>query len=141
MVSRADTERVNAGCLDGVRVRHQFGSNKLKMYDKEGLVLRVETVINDPRQFKVRRRQGGPGRPRQGESEVVKQGKGPLAWLPLRKSVAWLWKYAAVSFATNRRYLEALAIVDDPSAARALLGSGQPAANVRQEATAWRCSR
>jgi hypothetical protein len=39
----------------------------------------------------------------------------------MRKGVAWLWKYAEVSFATNRRYLEALACVDDPSAAQALL--------------------
>lgn len=112
------------GRVDGVRVRHQVGSNKLKMYDKQGLVLRLETVINDPRQFKVRRRRGlHGGRPRPGENEreMVERGKGPLAWLPMRKGVAWLWKYAEVSFATNRRYLEALAQVDDPSAARALM--------------------
>jgi hypothetical protein len=30
--------------------------NWLKMYDKFGQVLRVETVINDPREFRVRRR-------------------------------------------------------------------------------------
>lgn len=107
------------GRVDGVRVRHQVGSNKLKMYDKQGLVLRIETVINDPRQFKVRRRPGPSGRPRVGESETYKHGQ--PAWLPLRKSVAWLWKYAEVSFATNRRYLEALALVDDPSLARKLL--------------------
>jgi hypothetical protein len=116
------------GRVEGVRVRHQLGSNKLKMYDKQGLVLRIETVINDPRQFKVRRRPGPAGRPRSGsnEREVIQQGNGPggkapLAWLPMRKGVAWLWKYAEVSFATNRRYLEALARVDDPSAAEALL--------------------
>ncbi len=30
--------------------------NWLKMYDKFGQILRVETVINDPREFRVRRR-------------------------------------------------------------------------------------
>src|SRR5262245_30070524 len=111
------------GRVDGVRVRQQLGANRLKMYDKQGLVLRIETVINDPRQFKVRRRLGPPGRPRPGQNDrgAVEQGRGAWAGLPMRKGVAWLWKYAEVSFATNRRYLEALARVDDPSAARALL--------------------
>ena len=30
-------------------------NNWLKMYDKFGLVLRIETVINNPREFRVRR--------------------------------------------------------------------------------------
>jgi hypothetical protein len=32
---------------EGVRVKHRFGHNSIKMYDKQGSVLRVETTIND----------------------------------------------------------------------------------------------
>lgn len=39
----------------GARVKHRMKENWIKMYDKFGLVLRVETVINSPREFKVRR--------------------------------------------------------------------------------------
>lgn len=121
---RADGRRV-----DGVRVRHHLGHNKLKMYDKQGHVLRIETVINDPSQFRVRRRLGKAGRPDESGGRPDKHGKGPLVWLPLRKSVVWLWKYAEVSLAANRRYLEAVAVVNDASRARALLdGATQPQA-------------
>lgn len=91
--------------VEGVRIKHQMKSNKLKMYDKAGSVLRIETTINDPREFRVWR----------------KIGKGPPAWQPLPKGVAWLWRIAEVSRSANSRYLEALAVVDDDSAARRLL--------------------
>jgi hypothetical protein len=92
--------------VQGVRVKHSMKSNKLKMYDKAGLVLRIETTINDPTEFRVRRR---------------KAGSKELQWQPLRKGVAWLWRYAEVSRAANGRYLEALAVVHDDSPARRLL--------------------
>jgi hypothetical protein len=92
--------------LEGVRVKHTMKSNKLKMYDKGGLVLRIETTINDPSEFRVRRRQ---------------QASGELTWQPLRKGVAWLWRFAEVSRAANSRYLAALTVVEDDGAARRLL--------------------
>jgi hypothetical protein len=92
--------------VEGVRIKHQMKANKLKMYDKAGLVVRLETVINDPTEFRVRRR---------------KEGSKELVWQPLRKGVAWLWRYAEVSRGANGRYLEALAVVDDDRAARQLL--------------------
>ncbi len=92
--------------VEGVRVKHSMKSNKLKMYDKAGQVLRIETVINDPTEFRVRRRQAGTR---------------DLQWQPLRKGVAWLWRYAEVSRSANGRYLDALVVVDDDSPARRLL--------------------
>jgi hypothetical protein len=86
--------------VGGVRVKHVMKANRLKMYDKAGCVLRIETVINDPREFRVRR-------------ERRRQGKKEMVWQPLLKGVAWLWRYAEVSRAANGRYLEALAVVDD----------------------------
>ena len=101
------------GRVEGVRVVHRLKSNKLKMYNKGGLVLRVETTINNPREFRVRRRRPG-GR--------------ELTWQPLPKGVAWMWRFADVGGAANRRYLEAMAVVDDDGRARRLLDRAtQPA--------------
>lgn len=61
----------------GARVKHWMKANWIKMYDKHGCILRVETVINDPYEFKVRRRTGRPGRR-------------TLGWQPLPKGVAYL---------------------------------------------------
>jgi hypothetical protein len=44
--------------VPGRRVRHRMKRNWLKMYEKAGWILRVETVINDPEGFRVRRRCG-----------------------------------------------------------------------------------
>jgi hypothetical protein len=91
--------------IEGTRVVHKMKKNKLKMYDKAGNVLRVETTINDPGEFRVRR-------PRP---------NGEMEWQRLPKGVAWLWRYADVAGSSNGRYLEALAVVNDDQAARRLL--------------------
>lgn len=80
---------------EGIRVKHSVNGNSIKMYDKEGSVLRVETTINKTEDFRVyRARQGDPG--------------GKKSWRPLQRSVGELWRRAQVSAAANRRYLEAL---------------------------------
>ena len=40
--------------VGGSRIKHRVKQNWLKMYDKAGLVLRIETVINNPNEFRVR---------------------------------------------------------------------------------------
>jgi hypothetical protein len=88
--------------VPGRRVRHRMKRNWLKMYEKAGWILRVETVINDPEEFRVRRR-------------VWRRGRRRTAWVPLRKSVAYLFRYREISLQSNSRYLNALAQVDDPT--------------------------
>ena len=88
----------------GARVKHWVKNNWLKMYDKFGLILRVETVINQPHEFRVRRR-----RERNGQSQMV--------WCPMNKGVVNLPSYQRVARAANERYLEALSVVDDPAPA------------------------
>lgn len=95
--------------VEGVRVKHKIKANWLKMYDKVASVLRIELVINDPTDFRVRR------------WRTTQAGTRELAWQPLRKGVAWLWRYAEVSAAAAGRYLAALAVVADDGAARKLL--------------------
>ena len=92
------------GRWPGARIKHRVKNNWLKMYDKFGWVLRIETVINDPREFRVRRL-----RSRAGHLEMT--------WCPMNKGVVNLYRYREVALASNRRYLDALAVVDDPQPA------------------------
>ena len=88
--------------LPGARIKHQMKNNWLKMYDKFGRILRVETVINDPSEFRVRRK-----RERNGEHRMV--------WCPMNKNVANLHHVERVARAANQRYREALSVVNDPA--------------------------
>ena len=89
--------------LPGARIKHRVKNNWLKMYDKFGQVLRIETVINQPGEFKVRRCR-------------LRQGRRRLLWCPMNKGVANFYQYHAVARAANHRYLDALAVVDLPCA-------------------------
>jgi hypothetical protein len=88
----------------GARIKHRVKNNWLKMYDKFGQVLRIETVINNPREFKVRRRR-------------LRHGRHHLGWCPMNKGVSNFYRYRQVAAAANHRYLAALAVVADPSPA------------------------
>ena len=94
-----------AGRIPGSRIKHRVKENWLKMYDKAGLVLRIETVINNPEEFKVRKK-------------VTRKGIRKVEWVAMRKGVSYLFRYQQVSFQANSRYLEALAVVDDPTHAK-----------------------
>jgi hypothetical protein len=84
---------------EGLRIKHRVGRNTLKMYDKFGRLLRVETTLNEVRSLKVFRRKGH-------------QPNGPRQWLRLRKSVADTPRRAQLSHSANSRYLDMLAAVD-----------------------------
>lgn len=90
---------------EGLRLKHYVAGNAVKLYDKHGQVLRVETTVTRPEDFRVYRAAEG-------------QPRGPKAWRPLRKSVADAPRRAQVSAAANDRYLAALATVptDAPAA-------------------------
>jgi hypothetical protein len=80
----------------GIRIKHRMKNNSIKMYDKDS-VLRVEMTINNPREFKIFKECGSK-----------KQKK----WVPMGKSIANLYRYAQVSEAANKRYLDALSLVE-----------------------------
>jgi hypothetical protein len=92
----------------GARIKHRLKGNWIKMYDKYGCVLRIETVINQPYEFRVRRR----GR---------RHGEEVTGWFPMSKGVANSYRYAEVARRANLRYLQALSAVDDPACAYRLL--------------------
>ena len=87
---------------EGVRIKHAYGLNSVKLYDKQGQVLRVETTIHDASGLKVFR-------------PVGDAPKGELKWQALRKGVADLHRRCELSQAANERYLEALAVVESPT--------------------------
>lgn len=81
---------------EGMRLKHRVRNNWIKMYDKQGSVLRVETVITEPREMKVyRAKEGDP------------QGK--KRWRYMRRGVADLYRRAQVCQKSNERYLQAMA--------------------------------
>jgi hypothetical protein len=84
---------------EGVRIKHRVKENSIKAYDKGGSVLRVETTMNNPSDFKVLRKKHG-------------ESKGKAQWRPLRRGVADVNRRAQVSQASNERYLDALAATD-----------------------------
>lgn len=92
----------------GARVKHRMKGNWIKMYDKHGCVLRIETVINRPSEFRVRRK-------------GMRQGQPVMGWYPMAKRVTNMYRYAEVCRSANRAYLQALAAIDDPSQAYRLL--------------------
>ena len=93
---------------EGICVKHRVDENSIKMYDKQGSVLRIETTINNPQRFKVRR-------------AVTRRGERVRRWVPLRKGVADITRRAEICRAANERYLEALGVVGEPSPTRQLL--------------------
>jgi hypothetical protein len=90
--------------IEGTCVKHRFGKSSIKMYDKRGTVLRIETTANDVSFFKhhrkVEHRDGPPTR--------------ELA--PVKKSIYSLIDLREILRGCNRRYLAHLSALDDFSA-------------------------
>jgi hypothetical protein len=76
----------------GRRVKFRMKGNSLKIYDKWS-VLRVETTINRPGEFKI----------------FLGEEKG---WKPMAKGVSNFWRYFEVGTTANRRFFNALAAVN-----------------------------
>jgi len=81
---------------EGVRLKHWLNGNSIKAYNKAGNLLRLETTINNTREFKVFRQ------PNDDTSR-------PASWQKMRKGVSDLHRRAQVSQACNDRYADHLA--------------------------------
>jgi hypothetical protein len=99
---------------EGYRVKHRVKGNSIKVYDKWS-VLRIETTITQPREFKVLRVIRRPRR------KPIRQ------WRPMGKGVGNMARYFQVGSQANSRYLEALAQVQQRGkAVKELDGLCQP---------------
>lgn len=91
---KAEVTSDQKGRAEGRRVKHRVGRNSIKMYDHIN-VFRVETTINQSRDFKTRKNQ-----------EI--EGRRVISWEPMNKGVANLKRFFDVGAASNERYLNAL---------------------------------
>jgi hypothetical protein len=110
--------------LEGTRVRHSMGKSSIKMYDKFGLILRIETTTLDVTLFRHYR-------------EVEQRdGTRVMKYAPMKKTIYSLGALREVLRAANRRYLQFLSAIDDPaSGARKLQRLSE---TVRQKARGYR---
>lgn len=97
--------------IQGTRIRHRMGPAALKMYDKFGRVLRIETVANDVSFFKHHR------------TVEHRDGSREEKLAPVRKTLYSLRVLSRILHACNRRYVEFLSSLDDDSAGRRHLES------------------
>jgi hypothetical protein len=91
--------------IQGTRIKHYMGKAAIKMYDKHGLILRIETTVNDVSLFKHHRR------------VEHRDGSWEMKTAALKKSIYSLPVLAELMRAANRRYLEFISTLDDPSCA------------------------
>src|SRR5271157_2451269 len=96
--------------IQGTCVKHRFGKCSIKMYDKAGIVLRIETTTNEVSFFKHHRK--------------VEHRNGPptRALAAVKKSIYSLIDLREILFGCNRRYLAHLSAPDDFSAGVRALG-------------------
>ena len=92
--------------IHGTRIRHRMGPAALKMYDKFGSVLRIETVTNDVSFFKHHR------------TVEHRDGSTEMKVAPVRKTIYNLGVLAGLLGASNRRYLDFVSSLDDDTAGR-----------------------
>lgn len=85
----------------GTRIKHHLGDVSIKMYDKFGQVLQIESTCNDIGTFRVKR-------------EVAHQdGSVTEQKAPLKKSIYSLYQLFTIMKAANYRYLEFISSFDD----------------------------
>jgi hypothetical protein len=92
--------------IEGTRIRHTMGPVSIKLYDKFGLILRIETTVNDLTFFRHYR-------------EVEhRDGSRETKWASMQKTIYSLPALRELLEAANRRYLEFLSAIEDPRAGR-----------------------
>lgn len=90
--------------IEGTRIKHTMGPVAVKMYDKFGLILRIEVTVNDVSFFQHYR------------TVEQRDGSTVTKWAPMKKSIYSLPALRELLRAANRRYLEFLSTLDDPTA-------------------------
>jgi hypothetical protein len=90
--------------IEGTCIKHRFASSSIKMYDKFGCILRIETTTNDVSFFKHHRKVEHRERP------------ATRALAPVKKTIYSLIDLREILLGCNRRYLAHLSALDDFSA-------------------------
>lgn len=96
--------------IEGTCIKHRLGHHSVKMYDKFGRVLRIETTTNDVSFFKHHRK------------VEHRDGRATREQAAVKKSIYSLIDLREILLGCNRRYLEFLSSLDDFSAGTRCLG-------------------
>lgn len=86
----------------GTRIKYQMGPVSLKMYDKHGMILRIEVTTNDVSFFAQYRQ------------VQHRDGTAETKWTKMRKSIYSLPPLRETLLAANQRYLDFLAELETP---------------------------
>lgn len=87
--------------IEGSRIKHSMGNSSIKMYDKFGHILRIETTVNDVSFFKHYR-------------EVIQRdGTSVHKEASMKKNIYSLKPLREILWASNNRYLEFISAIDD----------------------------
>ncbi|MBC8231636.1 MarR family transcriptional regulator [bacterium] len=87
--------------ISGTRIKHHLGPVSIKMYDKFGLILRIETTVNKVSYFKHHRK------------VEHRDGTSSYKLAPLKKSIYSLRDLTKLMRAANHRYLAFISEIDD----------------------------
>jgi len=86
----------------GTRIKHQMGPVSIKMYDKFGFILRIETTVNNVSFFQHYRK------------VEHRDGSTTTRWAPMKKTIHSLPALREVLAAANQRYLKFIASISTP---------------------------
>lgn len=87
--------------INGTRIKHIMGPVSIKMYDKLGLILRIETTVNDVTFFRHYRK------------VKHRNGNKELQYGRMRKGIYNLAPLAKLLRCANLRYIEFISTIDD----------------------------
>ncbi len=90
--------------IEGTRIKHHLGPVAIKLYDKQALVLRIETTVNDVSFFRHHRQ------------VEHRDGTRETKLAPMQKTIYSLAPLRELLLAANRRYLAFRSDLADPSA-------------------------
>ena len=85
----------------GTSIKHHMGDVSIKMYDKHGIVLRIESTCNNIGAFRVKRKV-------EHRDGTVSEQKAPM-----KKTIYSLYQLFTIMKAANYRYLEFISSFDD----------------------------
>ncbi len=90
--------------IQGTRIKHTMGPVSIKMYDKFGMILRIETTVNDVTFFPHYR------------GVEQRDGQRVRKWAEMKRNIYSLPVLQERLLTANWRYLEFLSTIDDRSA-------------------------
>jgi hypothetical protein len=89
--------------IQGTRIKHHMGNVAIKMYDKHGMILRIETVTTNVSFFKHHRK------------VEHRDGTWTMKTASMKKSIYSLSPLLALMWSSNQRYLKFISSIDEPS--------------------------